>query len=232
MWALAIPGVGLLSLFVFICSFIPIAGCFISTVPIAFTALTEYGFVKARPAPPHLPAASPRSRRPAGRTLKRAPWQACRAWRRPACGAPGRSQRVTWRLRRTRWGHIGACAAPSGLCGGCAAPSGLWRIAARRGRAAGPGDRDGDRHPHDRGVRPEPGHLLGTPEAAPAAGAHRARRRGALARRVGPAARRRARPPGAAPGRRPRRSARGMRSALHGRRPHPLHALWRAAPSA
>ena len=47
MWALAIPGIGLLSLFVFICSFIPIAGCFISTVPIGFTALTEYGFVKA-----------------------------------------------------------------------------------------------------------------------------------------------------------------------------------------
>ena len=48
MWALAIPGLGLLSLFVFICSFIPIAGCFISTVPIAFVALTEYGFLKAR----------------------------------------------------------------------------------------------------------------------------------------------------------------------------------------
>ena len=44
--ALAIPGVGLLSLFVFLCSFIPIAGCFISTVPIAFVALTEYGFLK------------------------------------------------------------------------------------------------------------------------------------------------------------------------------------------
>ena len=48
MWALAIPGVGLLSLFVFICSFIPIAGCFISTVPVAFVALTEYGFLKVR----------------------------------------------------------------------------------------------------------------------------------------------------------------------------------------
>ena len=46
MWALAIPGMGLLSLFVFICSFIPIAGCFISTVPVAFVALTEYGFLK------------------------------------------------------------------------------------------------------------------------------------------------------------------------------------------
>lgn len=34
MWALAIPGVGLLSLFVFVCSFIPIAGVIISTTPI------------------------------------------------------------------------------------------------------------------------------------------------------------------------------------------------------
>lgn len=49
MWALAIPGMGLLSLFVFICSFIPIAGCFISTVPVAFVALTEYGFLKVNP---------------------------------------------------------------------------------------------------------------------------------------------------------------------------------------
>ena len=46
MWALKIPGMGLLSLFVFICSFIPIAGCFISTIPVAFVALTEYGFLK------------------------------------------------------------------------------------------------------------------------------------------------------------------------------------------
>ncbi|MEW5307469.1 MAG: hypothetical protein WDW36_009864 [Sanguina aurantia] len=46
MWALEIPGIGLLSLFVFICSFIPIAGCIISTVPIGFVALTEYGFIK------------------------------------------------------------------------------------------------------------------------------------------------------------------------------------------
>lgn len=44
MYLLAIPGIGLQSLFVFICSFIPIAGCFISTIPIAFVALTEYGF--------------------------------------------------------------------------------------------------------------------------------------------------------------------------------------------
>lgn len=48
MWALRIPGLGLLSVFVFICSFIPIAGCFISTVPIGFVALTEYGFFKVR----------------------------------------------------------------------------------------------------------------------------------------------------------------------------------------
>ncbi|KAK9818532.1 hypothetical protein WJX74_010769 [Apatococcus lobatus] len=47
MWVLMIPGTGLLSLFVFLCSFIPIAGCFISTVPIGFVALTEYGFLKA-----------------------------------------------------------------------------------------------------------------------------------------------------------------------------------------
>ncbi|KAI7837146.1 hypothetical protein COHA_009023 [Chlorella ohadii] len=46
MWALQIPGVGLLSLFVFICGFIPIAGVIISTVPIGFVALTEYGFTK------------------------------------------------------------------------------------------------------------------------------------------------------------------------------------------
>eukprot|EP00798_Chlamydomonas_sp_ICE-L_P015257 gene15258-21340_t len=44
--ALEIPGVGLLSLFVFVCSFIPIAGVIISTVPIGFVALTEYGFFK------------------------------------------------------------------------------------------------------------------------------------------------------------------------------------------
>ena len=51
MWILQIPGIGLLGLFVFICSFIPIAGVFISTVPIAFVALTEYGFVKVPSAP-------------------------------------------------------------------------------------------------------------------------------------------------------------------------------------
>ena len=46
MWILQIPGIGLLGLFVFICSFIPIAGVFISTAPVAFVALTEYGFLK------------------------------------------------------------------------------------------------------------------------------------------------------------------------------------------
>jgi len=56
MWAMAIPGIGLLSMFVFICSFIPIAGVFVSTVPIAFVALTEYGFIKARS--PHRVSAS------------------------------------------------------------------------------------------------------------------------------------------------------------------------------
>lgn len=48
MWVLQIPGLGLLSLFVFICGFIPIAGVIISTFPIAFVALTEYGFTKVR----------------------------------------------------------------------------------------------------------------------------------------------------------------------------------------
>ena len=62
MWILQIPGIGLLGLFVFICSFIPIAGVFISTVPIAFVALTEYGFVKVSSAPGCCP--SVRSRLP------------------------------------------------------------------------------------------------------------------------------------------------------------------------
>jgi len=46
MWALQLPGLGLLSMFVFLCSFIPIAGVAISTAPIGFVALTEYGFFK------------------------------------------------------------------------------------------------------------------------------------------------------------------------------------------
>ena len=53
MWTLQLPGLGLLSMFVFLCSFIPIAGCFISTVPIGFVALTEYGFFKVKGSPPH-----------------------------------------------------------------------------------------------------------------------------------------------------------------------------------
>ncbi len=40
MWVLQIPGIAILSLFVFCFSFIPIAGCIISTVPIGFVALT------------------------------------------------------------------------------------------------------------------------------------------------------------------------------------------------
>jgi len=36
-------------MFVFLCSFIPIAGVAISTVPIGFVALTEYGFFKVPP---------------------------------------------------------------------------------------------------------------------------------------------------------------------------------------
>eukprot|EP00240_Pyramimonas_obovata_P000658 CAMPEP_0118950778 /NCGR_PEP_ID=MMETSP1169-20130426/51985_1 /TAXON_ID=36882 /ORGANISM="Pyramimonas obovata, Strain CCMP722" /LENGTH=542 /DNA_ID=CAMNT_0006897691 /DNA_START=172 /DNA_END=1800 /DNA_ORIENTATION=+ len=43
MLLLKIPGWGFLSLIVFFCSFIPVAGVFMSTVPIAFVALTEYG---------------------------------------------------------------------------------------------------------------------------------------------------------------------------------------------
>jgi predicted PurR-regulated permease PerM len=36
-----LPGVGFLSFFVFLCSFIPVAGVIISTVPAGFVALTE-----------------------------------------------------------------------------------------------------------------------------------------------------------------------------------------------
>jgi len=46
MWGLKIPGVGLMSMMVFTCGFIPIAGVLISTIPIGFVALTEYGFIK------------------------------------------------------------------------------------------------------------------------------------------------------------------------------------------
>lgn len=40
MWALGLKGIGFLSIFVFTCSFIPIAGVFISTVPMCVVALT------------------------------------------------------------------------------------------------------------------------------------------------------------------------------------------------
>ena len=40
---LQLPGVAFLSLIVFFCSFIPVAGVIISTVPIGFVALTEFG---------------------------------------------------------------------------------------------------------------------------------------------------------------------------------------------
>ncbi|CAD7705026.1 unnamed protein product [Ostreobium quekettii] len=46
LWVLRIPNIGLLSLFVAICGFIPVAGVFISTSPIVIVALTEYGFAK------------------------------------------------------------------------------------------------------------------------------------------------------------------------------------------
>lgn len=41
-----IPNIAFMSLFVFICGFIPIAGVFLSTLPMAFVAVTEYGFLK------------------------------------------------------------------------------------------------------------------------------------------------------------------------------------------
>lgn len=43
MLILGIPGIGILSLIVFICSFIPVAGVFISTAPIAIIGLTSSG---------------------------------------------------------------------------------------------------------------------------------------------------------------------------------------------
>lgn len=46
MVVLQIPGVGFLSLIVFFCSFIPVAGVVLSTVPIGFVALTEYGIAR------------------------------------------------------------------------------------------------------------------------------------------------------------------------------------------
>lgn len=44
---LAVPGVGFLSLVTLICSFIPVAGVFISTFPMCIIALSEFGVAKA-----------------------------------------------------------------------------------------------------------------------------------------------------------------------------------------
>eukprot|EP00898_Chlorokybus_atmophyticus_P001557 jgi/Chlat1/2401/Chrsp17S02657 len=46
MLALALPGIGFLTFFVFVCSFVPVAGVILSTVPMGFVALTEYGIFK------------------------------------------------------------------------------------------------------------------------------------------------------------------------------------------
>eukprot|EP00210_Caulerpa_lentillifera_P000413 g401.t1 len=46
LWILEIPNIGFMSLFVFICGFIPIAGVFLSTLPMAFVAVIEHGFLK------------------------------------------------------------------------------------------------------------------------------------------------------------------------------------------
>lgn len=43
LWALALPGIALLSFVTFVCGFIPVAGVLLSTFPMAFVALTEYG---------------------------------------------------------------------------------------------------------------------------------------------------------------------------------------------
>lgn len=44
---LAVPGIGFLSVVTLVCSFIPVAGVFISTLPMLILALTEYGAAKA-----------------------------------------------------------------------------------------------------------------------------------------------------------------------------------------
>ena len=44
---LSIPGVGFLSVVTLLCSFIPVAGVFISTFPMVVIALSEYGAAKA-----------------------------------------------------------------------------------------------------------------------------------------------------------------------------------------
>jgi predicted PurR-regulated permease PerM len=44
---LSVPGVGFLSVVTLVCSFIPVAGVFISTLPMLILALSEYGAAKA-----------------------------------------------------------------------------------------------------------------------------------------------------------------------------------------
>ncbi|KAI0563576.1 AI-2E transporter [Gracilaria domingensis] len=44
---LSIPGVGFLSVVTLVCSFIPVAGVFVSTLPMCIIALSEYGVAKA-----------------------------------------------------------------------------------------------------------------------------------------------------------------------------------------
>lgn len=46
MIALGLPGVVFLALFVLLCSFVPVAGFFLSTIPMMLVALTEYGINK------------------------------------------------------------------------------------------------------------------------------------------------------------------------------------------
>ena len=43
LWALDIPNIGFLSVFVFVCGFIPVAGVFISSVPICLVGLVTHG---------------------------------------------------------------------------------------------------------------------------------------------------------------------------------------------
>jgi predicted PurR-regulated permease PerM len=44
---LKIPGTGFLSALVGVCSFIPVAGIFLSTIPMMAVALSEHGVVRA-----------------------------------------------------------------------------------------------------------------------------------------------------------------------------------------
>lgn len=47
LWALGVPGLSFLSLIVFVCSFIPVLGVFLSTAPIVLVALNSAGFNQA-----------------------------------------------------------------------------------------------------------------------------------------------------------------------------------------